>query len=293
MEVIDRIAPLREILCKFKMEGRTISCVPTMGALHDGHKSCLEIAKREGDILVVSIYVNPKQFGPKEDFENYPRNLKKDLNWCEQFGCDVVFTPDDDVMYPVPQEAWVTVDRFTGVLCGRTRPGHFKGVVTVVAKLFNIIQPDVAVFGQKDAQQAFVIREMVRQLNFPVRIVLSPIVREPDGLAVSSRNAYLSPEARERATGLHKGLQAGRSLIEEGERDPGAIVEGVRKRLLELGIHDIEYVELLKADDFSPLERMEGKTILALATKLDMARLIDNIVLDIETNGTIRESLLF
>ena len=199
---ITSIGTLTKVIAQHKAAGKTISFVPTMGALHDGHKSCIEIARKHGDILLVSIYVNPKQFAPGEDYDEYPRMFEKDMEMCRQLGCDIIFSPHDDEMYPHPQNAWVTVDGMTGPLCGRMRPGHFTGVTTVVAKLFNIINPDVAVFGQKDAQQALVIREMTHQLNFPTRIVLSPTIRETDGLAVSSRNGYLSAENRRKAAGI-------------------------------------------------------------------------------------------
>ncbi|NIM19561.1 MAG: pantoate--beta-alanine ligase [Candidatus Latescibacteria bacterium] len=293
MMMAECIASVRKMLAEKRLEGKTISLVPTMGALHDGHRSCMEIAGNEGDILVVSIYINPKQFGPSEDLSRYPRMLEKDLEFCERMGCDVVFVPDDEEMYPASQDAWVTVERFAEPLCGRTRPGHFRGVATVVAKLFNIVDPDVAVFGQKDAQQAVVIREMVRQLNFRVRLVLSSIVREPDGLAVSSRNAYLNPEERKQAGGLYDSLLAGRALLEGGERDPKSVTGAVRDRMIEHGIRDVEYAELLRADDLSILERAEGKVILALAARLDTTRLIDNLVLELLADGSVRETLLF
>lgn len=290
---VTSIATLRKILAQHRSEGKTVSFVPTMGALHDGHKSCIEIARRHGDILVVSIYVNPKQFSPKEDYAKYPRTLDDDMELCRLLGCDIVFSPDDNEIYPAPQNAWVTVENLTVPLCGRERPGHFRGVTTVVAKLFNIVAPDVAVFGQKDAQQALVIREMARQLDFPVRLILSPTVREKDGLAVSSRNKYLSPENRRKAAFIYGSLCAGRNMIETGERDPGVVTDRVKNHLSENAIDHVEYTELLSADDLSPLDRVEGKIILAVAVKLGDTRLIDNIVLNVEDDGSVTDGMLF
>ncbi|MFH1755183.1 MAG: pantoate--beta-alanine ligase, partial [Candidatus Latescibacterota bacterium] len=230
MQVSD-IGSLRKISVQYKAAGKTISFVPTMGALHAGHKSCIEIAREHGDVLLVSIYVNPKQFAPNEDFDKYPRMLNDDVEFCGKLGCDVVFTPDDGEMYPLPQSTWVTVDGLTERLCGRTRPDHFTGVTTVVAKLFNIVHPHVAVFGQKDAQQALVIRRMTQQLDFPVRLLLSPTVREADGLAVSSRNKYILPDDRSRAAAIYQSLCRGKEMLEKGERNPDHITRGMREYL--------------------------------------------------------------
>ncbi len=290
---VTSIATLRKILAQHRSEGKTVSFVPTMGALHDGHRSCIEIARRHGDILVVSIYVNPKQFGPNEDYAKYPRTLDDDVELCRRLGCDIVFSPDDSEIYPTPQNAWVTVENLTVPLCGRERPGHFRGVTTVVAKLFNILAPDVAVFGQKDAQQALVIREMARQLDFPVRLILSPTVREKDGLAVSSRNKYLSPENRLKAAFIYGSLCAGKKMIEAGERDPAVVTGRVKDHLSENAIDHVEYAELLSADDLSRLDRVEGKIILAVAVKLGDTRLIDNIVLNVEDTGSVTDGMLF
>jgi len=291
MRVTD-IASLREIISQHKADGGTISFVPTMGALHRGHRSCIEIAREHGDVLVVSIYVNPKQFGPNEDFDKYPRMIEEDLEFCRSLGCDIIFTPDDGEMYPAPQTVWIEVEKLTAPLCGRTRPGHFRGVATVVAKLFHIVNPDVAVFGQKDAQQALVIREMIRRLDFPVRILLSPTIREEDGLAVSSRNKYLSPDNRRKAAAIYGSLCAGRSMLEAGERRPELVAGAVRHHLEENGFNRIEYVELLAADDLSQLHSIRGKVILAVAAGLGETRLIDNMVLKVEENGSVTEAML-
>jgi pantoate--beta-alanine ligase len=293
MLTFDRITPLRQYVNSQKAAGRAVSFVPTMGALHEGHQACLEIAGREGDVTISSIYINPTQFGPGEDFGRYPRVPEKDLEICERCGCEALFMPADEEMYSEPQQSWVTVDQLVEPLCGRMRPGHFRGVTTVVAKLFNIVNPDVAVFGQKDAQQALLIRTMTRQLGFPVRIVLAPIVRESDGLAVSSRNQYLSAPGRQLAAGLNRSLQAGWKLIEAGERDPDVVIRAVWGKLARSGITAVEYVELLRAADLSPVRRIEAKFILALAAKIESTRLIDNIVLQIDTGGRVEETILF
>ncbi len=264
-----------------------------MGALHAGHGSCVEVARTRGDVIVVSIFVNPTQFGPGEDFGKYPRPLEKDLELCREWGVDVVFAPSPGEMYPVEQSVWVEVGGITDVLCGRSRPGHFRGVTTVVLKLFDAVQPDVAVFGQKDAQQSVVINEMVRQLNYPVEIELSPTVREEDGLAVSSRNRYLSPKERGRAAGIYKALTEAKIMITDGERTTAAVAERAREVMGGVGIADIEYVELLNARDLKPLSRVEGRVLLAIAAKVGKTRLIDNIVLHVGEGADVKEDRLF
>ncbi len=241
VETIESIKQLRVYLRKRRAGGKSISLVPTMGALHAGHRSCVDVAGSHGDLVVVSIFVNQTQFGPNEDFEKYPRPLEDDLELCRTWGVDVVFVPSREEMYPVEQTVWVEVGGLSEMLCAKNRPGHFRGVTTVVMKLFDVVQPDVAVFGQKDAQQVLVIDEMVRQLNYPVKITLSPTVREPDGLAVSSRNRYLSPEERPRAAGIHRALMSGSALLVDGERTPARVVEQVRRVMEDAGISDIEY----------------------------------------------------
>jgi pantoate--beta-alanine ligase len=290
---VTSVEALRKIIAQHKKAGKTISFVPTMGALHDGHKSCIEIAREHGDVVLVSIYVNPKQFGPGEDFDEYPRMFEADMELCRRLGCDIVFAPDDGEMYPVPQNAWVMVEALSAPLCGRERPDHFKGVTTVVAKLFNITNPDAAVLGQKDAQQALVIREMTRQLDFPVRIVLSPTIREADGLAVSSRNKYLTAKNREKAAAIYQSLCEGKEILETGERNPGAVAECVKTHLSDNGIDNIQYAELLAAEDLTQVNRVRGKVILAVAVKLGETRLIDNIVLNVGDDGMVTEAKLF
>lgn len=282
MQIFSETAPLRAALAS-ERRGRRVSFVPTMGALHDGHGACVREAARVPDaLLVASIFVNPSQFGPGEDLDAYPRPLERDLELCRQWGCDVVFTPTAEVMYPRPQRTWVTVEALTEPLCGRSRPGHFRGVTTVVAKLFNIVGPDVAVFGQKDAQQALVIREMVRQLDMPVELRIARTVREDDGLALSSRNAYLSADERRKAVGIFRGLEAASELIAGGERAARLLESRVRDEMLAAGIGDIEYAEFRRVGALSPLDRLEGRVILAVAARVGGTRLIDNMVFEID-----------
>ncbi len=293
MEVFHEIQPLREWVAS-RRPPRRIAFVPTMGALHEGHDACIAVARdvREADV-VVSIFVNPTQFAPGEDLDAYPRTLPDDLARCERLGVAAVFAPRDDVMYPRPQRTWVNVEGLTECLCGAHRPGHFRGVTTVVTKLFEIVRPDVAVFGQKDAQQALVIREMVRQLDMPVELRLARTQRESDGLARSSRNAYLDADARRRAASLHAALREAAARLEAGERDARAVEAAARERLAAGGVDDVEYVEIRRADDLSALERVEGRVILALAARVGAARLIDNMVFDVRPDGVDVDVMLF
>jgi pantoate--beta-alanine ligase len=292
MEIFRGIEPLRHHLRDLKTREKSIALVPTMGALHEGHRACVDLARGLGDVLVVSIFVNPTQFGPREDLHNYPKPFDRDIDRCRQWGCDVVFGPGTDEMYESKQLAWVEVETLTEPLCGRSRPGHFRGVATVVAKLFNIVGPDVAVFGQKDAQQALVIRKMARQLDFPVDVRLAPTARDEDGLALSSRNAYLSPDERKRAPGVYRSLERARDLLIAGERNAQSIIRGVEKHLRESGVREIEYVELRDAGNLSPLEVVEGRVLLAVAVRLGPARLIDNVVLEVR-GERVEETSLF
>lgn len=281
MKVFAGIAEVRAHLAA-RRGGRRVVLVPTMGALHEGHRACVDVARGvDGALVVVSVFVNPTQFAPSEDFDRYPRSLRDDLALCERWGCDVVFAPDRAAMYPAPQRVWVSVEDISAPLCGRSRPAHFRGVSTVVAKLFSIVQPDAAVFGQKDAQQALVIREMARQLDMPVEILLARIVREPDGLALSSRNAYLGREARARAAGIWRALREAASEITRGERRAASVEAALRAALAGEGIDAVEYAEVLCAEDLTALDLMEGRVILAVAARVDETRLIDNIVVEI------------
>jgi pantoate--beta-alanine ligase len=294
VEIFDTIAPLREFVAERRRGGGPIVLVPTMGALHPGHGACVGLGRRiEGGTLVVSIFVNRTQFAPGEDLATYPRTPESDIEQCRRWDVDAVFVPGESEMYPSAQRTWVSVEELTDPLCGRVRPGHFRGVATVVTKLFNVVAPDVAVFGQKDAQQALVIKEMAEQLNMPVEVRLAPIVREPDGLAMSSRNRYLSPEERPRAAAVYGALLLGRERIEAGERNPARVVEAVVRHLRAAGVDEIQYAELRDARDLCTLEKIAGKVILAVAVKVGKTRLIDNAVWDVDETGGVADALLF
>ena len=259
-----------------RAEGRTIGCVPTMGFLHEGHLSLVARARGLADLVVLTLFVNPVQFGPNEDFDRYPRDLERDLGLCESHGVDAVFAPAPSAMYAPDHSVYVNEERLGTVLCGARRPGHFRGVCTVVAKLFNIVQPTVAVFGQKDAQQAAIIRRMARDLNFPVEIVEAPIVREPDGLARSSRNTYLTPEFRVRALGLSRSLRRARAMFAAGERDPGALYAAIRDILAgECGLR-VDYAVASDPDTLEAESTLKEGSLLALAAYAGDVRLIDN-----------------
>ena len=294
MEIYDDIPSLREYVAGQKRPGRPVVLVPTMGALHDGHGACIVVGRAvPGGVLIVSIFVNRTQFAPGEDLAAYPRTMDADLDACARWGVDAVFAPNEPEVYPSKQRSWVEVEGLTEPLCGSVRPGHFRGVTTVVTKLFNIVQPDVAVFGQKDAQQALVIREMARQLNVPVQLRLAATAREPDGLAMSSRNSYLNPDERKRAAAVYGGLQRAREGILAGERNPAEVVDSAVRYMVEAGVDEVEYAELLDARDLCPLEKIEGKVILAVAVKIGSTRLIDNAVWSVGGEGTVSDELLF
>ncbi len=253
--------------------------VPTMGYLHEGHLSLVRRARAENDHVAVSIFVNPTQFGPHEDYDRYPRDLERDLRLLEPLGVDLVFAPSVEEMYPSGFQTWVVVEEVSRPLEGAARPGHFRGVATVVAKLFHIVQPDRAYFGQKDAQQVAVIRRMVRDLNFPVEIVVCPTVREPDGLAMSSRNTYLSPEERRAATVLFRALQAAKARYEAGERDAERLREAMREVIGAEPLARLDYVSVADPETMQELSRVEGRALLSLAVYIGKTRLIDNILL--------------
>lgn len=253
--------------------------VPTMGYLHEGHLSLIRRARVENDHVAVSIFVNPTQFGPHEDYNRYPRDLERDLRLLEPLQVDLVFVPSVEEMYPPGFQTWVIVEELSRPLEGASRPGHFRGVATVVAKLFNIVQPDRAYFGQKDAQQAVVIRRMVRDLNFPVEIVVCPTVREPDGLALSSRNTYLNPQERQAATVLFRALQAAKARYEAGERDGERLREAMREVLRGEPLARVDYVSVADPETLEELSRVEGPALLSLAVYIGNTRLIDNLLL--------------
>ena len=250
-----------------------------MGALHAGHGSLIEAAADETDFVVVSIFVNPTQFGPGEDLDTYPRTFEVDAAFCEKLGADLVFAPSADEMYPDEQITWVEVEKLTDSLCGANRPGHFKGVTTVCAKLFNIVQPDIAYFGQKDAQQALVIQRMVGDLNMPMKIRICPIIRESDGLAMSSRNQYLSPEERKRALCLHQALTACKEKINAGQRNAIELIAEMEQIIKESN-GEIDYITITDPQTLKPIETIEHKALIALAVKIGQTRLIDNILIN-------------
>jgi len=256
----------------------TVGLVPTMGYLHDGHLSLIRRAREECDHVIVSIFVNPTQFGPKEDLSKYPRDLERDLSLIEPYT-DLVWTPSAEDMYPQGYQTWVEVEALTHPLEGAMRPGHFRGVTTIVAKLFNAIQPHKAYFGQKDAQQAAVIRQMTRDLNFPVEIVVCPIMREADGLAMSSRNVYLDPEQRRAATVLFRSLSAAKDAYEHGERDAEKLRQVMKAVLASEPLAQMQYVSCADYDSLVELDVIKGKALLSMAVFLGKTRLIDNFVL--------------
>ena len=257
----------------------SVGLVPTMGYLHEGHLSLVRRARQECDRVIVSIFVNPTQFGPQEDLSRYPRDLERDLRLLEPLGTDLVWLPTAEIMYPPGFQTWVEVETITRPLEGAMRPGHFRGVATVVAKLFNAVQPEKAYFGQKDAQQAAVIRRMARDLDFTVEIVICPIVREPDGLAMSSRNVYLDPEQRKAATVLYRSLSAAKQAYQAGERDAEEIRETMKEVLRKEPLAEVQYVSCADYDTLEELETVSGRALLSLAVLIGKTRLIDNMVL--------------
>ena len=280
MEVVKTIESVRSLVKAARGNGKKIGLVPTMGALHIGHISLMEAAVKECDFVVVSIFVNPTQFGPGEDFEKYPRPLEADLKICRETGVDVVFNPTPEQMYSVEKLTWVNVEKLTELLCGRSRPGHFRGVTTVCAKLFNIVAPDIAYFGQKDVQQAIVIKRMVADLNMPLEIVICPTVREPNGLAVSSRNKYLTEQQKKDAANIYKSLQKCRQMIEAGVTETSKIIAEMSKILQQIPSIEIEYVSIVDAGTLRDIDRIAGKILAAVAVRIGPARLIDNILVD-------------
>ena len=293
MEILRANEPLARYLAA-RRAGERIAFVPTMGALHDGHGACVAKARSVANARVVcSIFVNPTQFGPSEDLARYPRTLEADLAKLEAWQCDAVYLPSVEDVYPELQRAWVTVDGVAEPLDGVFRPGHFRGVATVVATLFHRVRADVAVFGQKDAQQALVVRAMVRRLAFSVKLRLARTVRERDGLALSSRNAYLSPAERASATALFRALAAGKAALEAGERDARALEGAALAVMRAAGIDRVDYAELRSAHDLSALERAQGRAILALAAWAGKTRLIDNMVFNIDERRVESDVALF
>jgi len=278
MRLICSIKKMYEFSKIAHLKGKTVGFVPTMGYLHEGHLSLIKKARRENDFVVVSIFVNPIQFGPKEDFKRYPRDLKRDMKLAESCGTDVIFYPDAKDMYPKGFKTYVNVEQLSDKLCGRFRPGHFKGVATVVTKLFNIVCPDIAYFGQKDAQQAIIIKRMVKDLNIPVKIKVLPIVREKDGLAMSSRNTYLNEKERKDALVLYQALNLAKDLIKSGITDSGKIIDRLRRFIKKKKNAKIDYISVVDTDNLNPVKKVSKKCLIALAVWIGRTRLIDNII---------------
>ena len=276
MKIVQTVEEVRTQVKEWRQAGLTVGLVPTMGYLHEGHKSLIDKAVAENDAVVVSVFVNPMQFGPTEDLASYPRDLEADAKLCEAAGASLIFHPEPEEMYKDGFCSFVDMNGLTNALCGLSRPVHFRGVCTVVNKLFNIVQPDKAYFGQKDAQQLAVIRHMVNDLNFNLEVVGCPIIREEDGLAKSSRNTYLSPEERQAALILSKSLNRGQELIEAGEKDAAVIKKAITEMIETEPLAKIDYVELVDWNTLEPVEKIEGPVLNAIAVYIGKTRLIDN-----------------
>jgi len=282
MKIFTTVKEVREAVGQLKSEGKTIGFVPTMGFLHQGHMSLVRESVQKTGSTVVSIFVNPIQFGPREDFKEYPRNLEQDSSLLENAGVGIVFVPDQEDMYPEGFRSYVEVRGLQDKLCGRSRPGHFRGVCTVVLKLLQIVDPDFAFFGQKDAQQALIIKRMVQDLNLNVAIEVLPIIREEDGLALSSRNSYLDSEERKAARCLFRSLQRAEMMIGEGERNPGRIIQGMKQIIHSEPLARMDYIEIVDLDNLDPLDKIEGDVLVALAVFIGKVRLIDNMILSLK-----------
>lgn len=284
MRIIRRIDELRAHRRATRSAGRTVAFVPTMGALHEGHLSLVRRAAELGDEVWASIFVNPTQFGPDEDYERYPRDLERDGSLLEAEGVTVVFAPDAAEMYPQPPAVTIGFGGLEDVLCGASRPGHFAGVGLVVSKLFHVVEPETAVFGQKDAQQAQLIRRLVRDLDLDVHVEVAPTVREPDGLAMSSRNRYLGPRERAAAPALYRALGRGRELVAGGEDDPDRVASAIREVVTGEPLFELEYAACVEPETLRPPRRIQGPVLLAVAARLGAARLIDNLLASPDRN---------
>lgn len=282
MKIVRTITEMQEQMQKLKSEGKTIGYVPTMGFLHEGHISLMKKARPENDIVVLSIFVNPLQFGPSEDLDAYPRDFERDHKIAEAEGVDFIFYPSAEEMYPGNASVKVTVVERTNVLCGKSRPGHFDGVATVLFKLFNIILPTKAYFGLKDAQQVAVVDGLIKDFNFPIELIPVETVREEDGLAKSSRNVYLSEEERIQAVELSKSLKMAKSAIKNGERNSDELVSLMKNHINENTTGTVDYIEIYSYPELEEMKMLKGKVIVALAVKFSKARLIDNTILEVE-----------
>lgn len=283
MRVIQKPRVLTDAIKLLKNDGQSVGLVPTMGYLHEGHLGLVRRAREENDVVVVSIFVNPVQFGPKEDLTSYPRDFERDSALLEAAGVDYIFSPETEDMYPDGYATYVDVEgSLTGRLCGESRPGHFRGVATVVSKLFQIVKPDRAYFGLKDAQQVAVIRRLVEDLNFDLEIVPCPIVREADGLALSSRNVFLSTDERQEALALSQSLFMAKAMIEQGERKASTLLAAIRVKLSTAPSAVIDYIEIVNAETLKPIDHLSGNVLIALAVKVGKPRLIDNLQIEVK-----------
>lgn len=281
MNIVKTVAEVRAQVKAWRKEGLTVGLVPTMGYLHEGHKSLIDAAVKDNDRVVVSVFVNPTQFAPTEDLESYPRDLDRDAALCEAAGAALIFHPEPSEMYHEDYSTFVDMRTLTQVLCGKSRPIHFSGVCTVVSKLFNIVQPDRAYFGQKDAQQLAVIRHMVEDLNFDIEIIGCPIIREEDGLAKSSRNTYLNEEERRQAVILSQALGKAQASIEAGERDAQKLKKAIRETIETMPLAKIDYVEMVDFKTFEDVEKVQGEVLTAVAVYIGKTRLIDNFIVTV------------
>ena len=283
MIITGSIEKVRKISRKKTKLGKIIGFVPTMGALHKGHLSLVKRARKESDFLIASIFINPTQFGAGEDYERYPRNLAKDKKQLKKEGVDLLFSPKVNTMYPSGgASVYAYENNLSGVLCGKSRPGYFKGVCTILVKLFNIVKPDIAYFGRKDYQQTLIVKKLVKDFNFPIRIRVLSIVRERDNLAISSRNAYLKGQARKSSRCLYQTLELAKKLIKSGERGPKKVISQMKQLVKSTELARMDYIEIVDADNLKKLEKIKGKVLIALAVYLKKVRLIDNIILNVK-----------
>ncbi len=279
MKIFSNLQEIQKFIKKLKQQNKSVGFVPTMGALHQGHISLIRRARKENNIVVVSIFVNPAQFGPNEDLKKYPRSFEKDITICKSEGVDIIFAPKSKDMYPENYLTYITVEKLSDIMCGKFRPGHFRGVATIVAKLFNIVQPDRAYFGLKDFQQSVIVRKMVTDLNFSVKIINCPLVREKDGLALSSRNVYLSCEERKKALSLSRSLQTAKNLIKyKNVKSSEKIISEMRK-IISPRVDKIDYISLRDAETLEEVKYIKKKVVIAVAVFVGKTRLIDNIII--------------
>ena len=278
MKVINSISEMQKVANELRLKGRSLSFVPTMGFLHAGHLSLMRLAREKADVLIVSIFVNPTQFEPGEDFDRYPRDIEQDEQLCEQEFVDILFYPEKDLMYPGDFTTFIITENLSNRLCGVIRPVHFRGVTTIVAKLFNIVKPHFAVFGQKDAQQALILRRMVIDLNFDIELIIAPIIREPDGLAMSSRNQYLNEDERQDALVLSQALNIAKKMIASGEKNSKTIKAEMMRMIHSAPLVNLDYLEIVDYYSLEPVDRIGGNTLIAIAAIIGSTRLIDNII---------------